>query len=87
MNKSNTGVKITPQQYEGAEHLAERLVNYLEFRIEKAKKATDHYSPVIAASMDSIKWVVLAELKQMLYLVDEELNEQEEYFKNGRVEL
>ena len=85
--KTNTQVKTTPEQYEGAEKLMERMVDFLEITMEKHKKSDNHYSPVIVATLDQIKWVMLSEMKMLLAEVDEELSTQEEYFKNGRLEI
>ena len=80
-------VKTTPEQYNGAERLCEKMVDFLEVTMEKHKKSKNHYSPIVVATLDQVKWVMLAEMKMLLCEVDNELNEQEEHFKNGRLEL
>ena len=78
--------KTSPQEYNGAEKLAERLVEYCNYEIAKKPVTPDYTLNVIRnACFDAFKSVIKCELMQMLSEVGDELAEmEEEYYRSGK---
>lgn len=77
--------RTTKEQYEGAEKLAEKIVQYINFELAKKPAVKDFtINTVKNLCFDQLKSVVRCELYSLLLEVDEELNDQQEYFRSGK---